>query len=92
NQKNLVSSLGDKLREALAEKLGEVVKLDFEMAAETTASPAAARAREQAARQDEALAALRDDPFVQTLVRECDATLSNIRPLADTIRMTGTHP
>ncbi len=92
SQKHLASSVGDKLREALTERLGVAVKLDFELAADAADSPAAARAREQAARQDEAQAALRDDPFVQTLVRECDATLNNIRPLDDTIRMTGTHP
>ena len=56
----------------------------------SAASPAAARAREQAARQDEAEAAIRSDPFVQALMRECDATVSNIRPLAGAARLTGT--
>lgn len=90
SQKSLVAGFGDKLREALAEKLGTTVCIDIELAAETLASPAAARAREQAARQGEAEAAIRDDPFVQALVRECDATITNIRPLAAPARLTGT--
>jgi DNA polymerase-3 subunit gamma/tau len=90
SQKALLAGIGDKLREALADKLGVPVQLDFELAADTAASPAAARAREQAARQDEAEAAIRSDTFVQALVRECDATVSNIRPLAGAARLTGT--
>ncbi len=89
-QKHLLGGIGDKLREALTERLGIAVKLDFELATDAAASPAAARAREQVARQDEAEAAIHDDPFIQTLVRECDATVSNIRPLAGNARLTGT--
>ncbi len=79
NQKTLLDNFGDKLRTALAEKLGGGLKVEFELAAATSQSPAAARAREQAARQAEAEAAIATDPFVQSLVRECDATVANIR-------------
>ena len=89
-QKSLLTSFGDKLRDVLAEKLGSFVKLDVELVADTLASPAAVRAREQAGRQDEAEAAIQADPFIQTLVRECDATINNIRPLAAQAKLTGT--
>jgi DNA polymerase-3 subunit gamma/tau len=89
-QKSLLASFGDKLRDVLAEKLGGFVKLDIELVVDTNASPAAARAREQADRQSEAEAAIRGDPFIQALERECDATVNNIRPLAGQARLTGT--
>ena len=84
NQKTLLDNFGDKLKVALAEKLGGGLQIEFELAVATRQSPAAARAREQAARQADAEAAIRADPFVQTLVRECDATVANIRPLSAT--------
>jgi DNA polymerase-3 subunit gamma/tau len=89
-QKSLLASFGDKLRDALAEKLGGMIKLDVELVADTRASPAAARAREQASRQSDAEAAIQGDPFIQALVRDCDATVNNIRPLAGQARLTGT--
>ncbi|MDP2832281.1 MAG: DNA polymerase III subunit gamma/tau [Pseudomonadota bacterium] len=82
NQKTLLDNFGDKLKAALVEKLGNGLQVEFELAAATGLSPAAARAREQAARQSDAEAAIQTDPFVQTLVRECAATVANIRPLA----------
>jgi len=81
-QKALLASVGDKLRVALAEQLGRAVKIEIELVADTRQSPAAERAREQAVRQREAESALHDDARLQTLVRECDATLTNIRPRA----------
>jgi DNA polymerase-3 subunit gamma/tau len=84
NQKTLLDNFGDKLRAALAEKLGSGLRVEFELAAATDQSPAAARAREQSARQADAEAAIAGDPFVQTLVRECDATVANVRPLTAT--------
>ncbi len=81
SQKSLLDNFGDKLRAALTEQLGDGLKVEFELAAEIGQSPAVARAREQAARQTAAETAIQSDPFVQTLVRECGATLSNIRPL-----------
>ena len=82
SQKSLLDNFADKLKAALAEKLGDDLKVEFELAAEIGQSPAVARAREQAARQTAAETAIHADPFVQTLVRECGATLSNIRPQA----------
>jgi DNA polymerase III subunit gamma/tau len=79
-QKALLASVGDKLRAALAEKLGGATKVEIDLVADTRQSPAAERAREQAVRQSEAESAIHNDPLVQTLVRECDATLTNIRP------------
>jgi DNA polymerase-3 subunit gamma/tau len=84
--KHLLASFGDRFKTALAERLGPAVKVEIELTASAVAAtPAAARAREQAQRQGEAEAAIHNDPFVQTLVRDCGATVSNIRPL------TGTH-
>jgi DNA polymerase-3 subunit gamma/tau len=79
-QKALLASVGDKMRAALAEKLGGAVKVEIGLVADTRLSPAAERARELAVRQSDAEQAIHNDPFVQTLVRECDATLTNIRP------------
>ena len=84
-QKTLLAGFGDKLRTALADRLGAGVRVEIEVvAAAGQASPAALRAREQADRQGEAEAAIRDDPFVRTLVRECEASIHNIRPLTGT--------
>jgi DNA polymerase-3 subunit gamma/tau len=80
SQKALLASVGDKLRAALAEKLGAPIKIEIDLTADTRQSPAAERAREQAVRQSEAEQAIHDDPNVQLLVRECDATLTHIRP------------
>ncbi len=80
SQKALLASVGDKLRAALAEKLGAAIKIEIDLTADTRQSPAAERAREQAVRQSEAEQAIHDDPNVQLLVRECDATLTHIRP------------
>ncbi len=82
NQKTLLDNFGDKLKSALSEKLGEGLQVEFELAAGSIQSPAAARAREQGIRQKEAETAIQADPFVQTLVRECDAMVTNIRPLS----------
>ena len=80
SQKALLASVGDKMRAALAEKLGGSIKIEIDLVADTRQSPAAERAREQAVRQSEAELAIHNDTFVQTVVRECDATLTNIRP------------
>jgi DNA polymerase-3 subunit gamma/tau len=82
SQKSLLDNFGDKLKSALSEKLGEGLQVEFELAAGGIQSPAVARAREQGARQKQAETAIHADPFVQTLVRECDATVTHIRPLS----------
>jgi DNA polymerase-3 subunit gamma/tau len=80
SQKALLASVGDKLRAALTEKLGAPIKIEIDLTADTHQSPAAERARELAVRQSEAEQAIHNDPNVQLLVRECDATLTHIRP------------
>jgi DNA polymerase III subunit gamma/tau len=85
SQTPLLAGFGDKFRAALAERLGAGVRVDIETVAQAgEASPAAQRAREVADRQSEAEAAIRTDPFVQTLVRECEAHINNIRPRTGT--------
>jgi DNA polymerase-3 subunit gamma/tau len=84
-QKTLLAGFGDKLKAALAERLGAGVRVEIEVVEQVgEASPAALRAREQAHRQSEAEAAIRADPFVQTLVRECEASIHDIRPRTGT--------
>jgi len=84
-QKTLLAGFGDKLKAALAERLGAAVRVDIQVVEQAgEASPAALRAREAAGRQQEAEAAIRGDAFVQTLVRECEASVNNIRPLTGT--------
>ena len=79
-QKALLASVGDKMRAALTEKLGSAIRIEIDLVADTQQSPAAERARELAVRQSEAELAIHNDPGVQTLLRECDATLTHIRP------------
>jgi len=83
NQKPLLASFGDRFREALGKELGKI-RIDILLAAGADNSPAAQRSRARAAIQTEAETAITDDPFVQTLVRECGATVANIRPLTGT--------
>ncbi|MEW6677352.1 MAG: DNA polymerase III subunit gamma/tau [Pseudomonadota bacterium] len=85
SQKPLLAGFGDKFRVALAELLGAGVRVEIETVAQAGgASPAAQRAREVADRQSEAETAIRTDPFVQTLVRECEVQINNIRPRTGT--------
>jgi DNA polymerase-3 subunit gamma/tau len=85
SQKALLASVGDKLRSVLAEKMGSEIRVEIDLIADSTQaaaqSPAAERAREQSARQAEAERCIQNDPIVQTLLRECAATLNHIRPL-----------
>lgn len=84
-QRTLLATFGDKLKAALAERLGAELKVVIEtVEQEGVSSPAAQRAREVAQRQQMAELALAEDPFVQTLVRECDANVNNIRPRTGT--------
>jgi len=84
-QKTLLLGFGDKLKSALTERFGTNLRVDISITAgEISTSPAAARARELAARQDDAETAIHHDPFVKTLVRECGASIHNIRPLTGT--------
>jgi len=84
DKKSLVDSLGDKLRAAIRERLGDCIRLEFEFGATQGAAPVEVAAREQAARQSQAEADIYGDPFVQTMMRDCDATVSHITPIGET--------
>ena len=73
----------DKLKAALRELLGPAVRIDIELGATSGAAPAEIVAQQRAVRQAEAEAAIMDDPFVQTLVRDFDATVSHIKPIGE---------
>lgn len=81
SQKTLLDGFGDKLRAALRERLGENVKVIIEFGGTSGAAPAEIQARQRAERQAEAEAAIYDDPFVQAMQRETNATISDIQPL-----------
>ena len=82
-KRSLAESLGDKLRAAIRERLGESMRLDFEFGATQGAAPAEVVAKQKAEQQSQAEAAIYGDPFVQTMMREFDATVSNIKPLGE---------
>ncbi len=83
DKKSLLDSLGEKLRVALRELLGSGARIEFELGATSGAAPAEIVAQKKAVRQAEAEAAVMDDPFVQTLVRDFDATVTNIKPIGE---------
>ena len=82
---SLLAGFGEKLKAELAERLGASIRVNITPCDESNAAtPAAERAREQSARQADAEEAIRRDPFIQTLARECEASLHNIRPRTGT--------
>jgi DNA polymerase-3 subunit gamma/tau len=83
DKKSLLDSLGEKLRGALRELLGPAVRIEFVLGETSGDAPAEIVARKKAVRQAEAEAAVMDDPFVQALVRDFDATVSNIKPIGE---------
>ncbi len=83
DKKSLLDSLGDKLKTSLRELLGPQARIEFELGATSGAAPAEIVAQKKAVRQAEAEAAIMDDPFVQTLVRDFDATVTNIKPIGE---------
>jgi DNA polymerase-3 subunit gamma/tau len=83
DKKSLVDSLGEKLRAAIHEQLGEACRLEFEFGSTRGAAPAEVVARQKAERQSQAEAAIYGDPFVQAMMRDFDATVSNIKPLGE---------
>jgi DNA polymerase-3 subunit gamma/tau len=83
DQKTLLGTLGDKLKAALRDLLGPGVRVEIELGETSGAAPAEIVARKKAERQAEAEAAVMDDPFVQTLVRDFDATVTNIKPIGE---------
>jgi len=83
DKKSLLDSLGDKLKNALRDQLGDKLKVDFELGDTSGSAPAEIAAQHKAARQAEAETAVMNDPFVQTMVREFDATITNIKPIGE---------
>jgi DNA polymerase-3 subunit gamma/tau len=83
DKKSLLDSLGEKLKAALRELLGPGARIEFELGATSGAAPAEIVAQQRAVRQAEAEAATMEDPFVQTLVRDFDATVTNIKPIGE---------
>jgi len=83
DKKSLLDSLGDKLKAALRELIGPAARIEFELGETSGAAPAEIVAQQKAFRQSEAEAAVMDDPFVQTLVRDFDATVTNIKPIGE---------
>jgi len=79
--KGLLDGFGDKLRAALREQLGAATRVDISLGQTRGDSPAEVTTRARAARQREAEAAIHADPFVQTMIAECGATISDIQPL-----------
>jgi DNA polymerase-3 subunit gamma/tau len=69
----------DKLRSELTPHFGEGFRLSVRTGPTGGASLAAARSRESEERQATAAAAIEDDPFVKSLVRD-GAQVSSIRP------------
>jgi DNA polymerase-3 subunit gamma/tau len=86
DKRSLVDSLGDKLRAAIRERLGEGMRTEFEFGATQGAAPAERVARERAALQSQAEAAIYSDPFVQAMLRDFDATVTNIKPIGEQAR------
>jgi DNA polymerase-3 subunit gamma/tau len=79
--KGLLDGFGDKLRAAIRDQLGSDWRVDIALGQTQGDSPAEVTARAKAARQSEAEAAIYDDPFVQTMMREGGATILDIQPL-----------
>lgn len=79
--KPLLESFGDRLRAALRDRLGEKMRIVFEFGDTAGAAPAQIAAREQARRMAEAEAAIKSDPFVQTVLKQFDAKITQIKPL-----------
>jgi DNA polymerase-3 subunit gamma/tau len=83
DKKSLLDGLGEKLRLALRDLLGPATRVEFELGITSGTAPAEIVAQHKALRQAEAEAAIMDDPFVQTLVRDFDATVTNIKPIGE---------
>lgn len=73
----------DKLRSALSEHFGRDITVNVNIGAIAGETPAIMLVRENAARQEVAVAAIQNDPFIQTLVRDMGGTIdaSSIKPL-----------
>ncbi|MEN3113557.1 DNA polymerase III subunit gamma/tau [Uliginosibacterium paludis] len=79
---NALPSNASKLQDALSACFGQQVRVSIDIGEVTSQTPAQAREEVRQARQAEAVAALQSDPFVQELIKRCDATLvtSSVKP------------
>jgi DNA polymerase-3 subunit gamma/tau len=73
----------DKLRLALSEHFGRDIEVNVNIGTIQGETPAVMLVRENAARQEVAVAAIQNDPFIQTLVRDMGGTIdaASIKPL-----------
>jgi len=73
----------DKLQQALSGHLGRPLSVRIELAEVESVTPAATVAREKRERQDAAVAAIEQDPFVRDVIDTFDASLieSSIKPI-----------
>jgi DNA polymerase-3 subunit gamma/tau len=73
----------DKLRSALSEHFGRDITVNVNIGAIAGETPAIMLVRENAARQEVAVAAIQNDPFIQTLVRDMGGSIdaASIKPL-----------
>ncbi|WP_027468957.1 DNA polymerase III subunit gamma/tau [Deefgea rivuli] len=73
----------EKLRLALSEYFGREIALNVQIGEVLTETPADIHYREKQERQDNAVAAINRDPFVQTMVKEFGASiaLDSIKPI-----------
>ncbi|WP_157669606.1 DNA polymerase III subunit gamma/tau [Chitinibacter sp. GC72] len=73
----------DKLRSALSEHFGRDITVNVNIGAIAGETPAIMLVRENAARQEVAVAAIQNDPFIQTLVCDMGGTIdaASIKPL-----------
>ena len=78
-----VKPVFDKLQQALADYFSRPLKLHIDVEEEVGDTPAAAAKRQRQARQEQAVAALKNDEFVREATQLFDATLieSSIKPL-----------
>lgn len=74
----------DKLQQALSQSLGRPLSLRIELADIRSATPAATAERGRRERQERAIAAIEQDPFVREVIDTFDASLleSSIKPIA----------
>jgi DNA polymerase III subunit gamma/tau len=86
--KGLLDTFGPRLTSVLEKHFGQGVRVRIELGALSGATPAALAQQARDRRQDEAEASIRDDAFVNAMVRDFGATVSNIQPIDDTRSQT----
>lgn len=79
-----IKTAQDKLQQALDEHLGRPIRLRIELGDVESDTPAVTVERDRRERQDAAIAAIEQDPFVREVIENFDASLieTSIKPLA----------